>query len=120
MSDQKEREALIKSDTTQRTNKLLSIISQITGTVMDLPHGEDYKYKLTMNTDTKQKVKKCNKRIAKMLSRLMVKTTREKDNHEEYGALTSKQLLKKYHYVVDTSDDLLEVANKNIDRYIKE
>ena len=50
---------------------------------------------------------------------LMIKTTREKDNHEVFKSLTSQSLLQNYHYVVDTADDLMEASNKNIDKYIK-
>lgn len=50
----------------------------------------------------------------------MVKTTREKDNHEVFNGLTSQTLLQNYHFVVDTADDLMEVSNKSIDRYIKD
>lgn len=111
---------LLNSETTLRTNKVLKIISKITESVMSLPQESDYEYQLTMNEKVKKRVKRCNKKLAKMLKGLMVKTTREKDNHEVFEALTSQVLLSKYHYVVDTADDLMESANKNIDRHIKE
>lgn len=60
----------------------------------------------------------------------MIKTTREEDNYEEFEQLSTMKthangdsfplILEKYHTVVDTADDLVELANKNIDRYIKE
>lgn len=58
MSEAKEREELINSETTQRTNKILKLISQITETVMGLPQGEEYTYQLTTSNNAKKKVKK--------------------------------------------------------------
>lgn len=87
---------------------------------MGMPQGEDYNYEMTTKTGLKKKVKRGNKKLAQMLSNLMIKTTREKDNHQEYNGITSKTLLNKYCYVVDTADDLMESANKNIDRYNRE
>jgi len=55
-----------------------------------------------------------------MLRGLMINTTREADNHQEFETLTSQAFLSKYHCVVDTADDLMEVANKNVDKFMRE
>lgn len=97
MSDQPQPSTHLDSETTLKTNKILSIISKITASVTSFPSGDAYDYELTTTPSIKKRVKRCNKKIAKLLKGLMIKTTREGDNHAEFEALTSQSLLSKYH-----------------------
>ena len=93
MSEEQNKKDILNSETTKKTNKILGLIANITSTSVEFLEGEDYRFQMTTNQKLKQRIKKWNKRITGMLSNLMVKTTREKDNKDIFKNLNSQVLL---------------------------